>query len=136
MPDIRPQLSKRNPYWIDRHRYYELKHFCLQYENWKTVLRDISGIPNPNFPRLGFSPNISDPVLWTVEKREEYLLKIHMVEEAAYKTSPELMNYILRAVTKGLKYENLRMVYDLPCGREMWYELYRKFFYILSDSRK
>lgn len=136
MPDIRPELSKHNKYWIDRHRYYELKHFCLQYDIWKTTLRDMSGIVNPKFPRVGFSPNIPNPVLWTVEKREEYLLKIHMIEEAAYQTSPELMNYILRAVTKGLKYENLRMVYDLPCGREMWYELYRKFFYILSDSRK
>ena len=28
---IRPELSEKNLYWIDRHRYYELKHFCLQY---------------------------------------------------------------------------------------------------------
>lgn len=28
---IRPELSEKNPYWIERHRYYELKHFCLQY---------------------------------------------------------------------------------------------------------
>ena len=27
---IRPELSEKNPYWIERHRYYELKHFCLQ----------------------------------------------------------------------------------------------------------
>lgn len=26
-----PELSEKNPYWIERHRYYELKHFCLQY---------------------------------------------------------------------------------------------------------
>lgn len=23
---IRPELSEKNPYWIERHRYYELKH--------------------------------------------------------------------------------------------------------------
>lgn len=23
-----------NRYWIDRERYFELKHFCLQYKNW------------------------------------------------------------------------------------------------------
>lgn len=29
--DIRPEVSQKNPYWIGKHRYYELKHFCLQY---------------------------------------------------------------------------------------------------------
>lgn len=33
---IRPEISEKNKFWIDRHRYYELKHFCLQYPNWKS----------------------------------------------------------------------------------------------------
>lgn len=28
---IRPEVSEKNKYWIDKHRHYELKHFCLQY---------------------------------------------------------------------------------------------------------
>ena len=28
--DIRPEVSQKNPFWIGKHRYYELKHFCLQ----------------------------------------------------------------------------------------------------------
>lgn len=32
---IHPELSKKNTYWIEKHRYYELKHFCLQYPIWK-----------------------------------------------------------------------------------------------------
>ena len=32
---IRPELSEKNPYWIEKHRYYELKHFCLQYPIWQ-----------------------------------------------------------------------------------------------------
>lgn len=136
MTDIRPELSPKNPYWIEKHRYYELKHFCLQYPNWKTMLRDIYGIGNPKFPRVGFSPNVSDPVLWTVEKREIYHNKIDLVEQAAKQTSEGLYVYILKAVTQGLTYENLRLMYGLPCGREMWYELYRKYFYILHGSRK
>ena len=133
---IRPEVSHKNTYYISKHRYYELKHFCLQYKTWKTLCRDIYGIGNPNFPRVGFSPNVSDPIIWAVERREEYQRKMHMVENAAIAASPELSDYILKAVTEGLKYENLKMVYDLPCGREMWYELYRKFFYILSSSRR
>ncbi len=33
--DIRPEISRRSRYDISRHRYYELKHFCLQYPEWK-----------------------------------------------------------------------------------------------------
>ena len=29
--DIRPEVSQKNPFWIGKHRYYELKHFCLQF---------------------------------------------------------------------------------------------------------
>ena len=32
---IRPELSETNRYWIEKHRYYELKHFCLQYPLWR-----------------------------------------------------------------------------------------------------
>ena len=32
---IHPEVSEKNKYWIDKHRYYELKHFCLQYPLWK-----------------------------------------------------------------------------------------------------
>lgn len=30
----RAQLSVKNPCHIPKHRYYELKHFCLQYPDW------------------------------------------------------------------------------------------------------
>ena len=136
MTDIRPKLSPKNPYWIERHRYYELKHFCLQYKTWKAYILEIDGMKSKNFPDGTFGQNISNPTLRAVELREEYAAKILMVEHAAHEASPELWNYILKAVTEELTYENLRMVHGLPCGREMWYELYRRFFYILNCSRK
>lgn len=34
---IRPEVSVKNKYWIDKHRHYELKHFCLQYPRWKKL---------------------------------------------------------------------------------------------------
>jgi hypothetical protein len=41
---IRPEVSDKNEYWIDKHRYYELKHFCLQYPLWKKCYNDLDGI--------------------------------------------------------------------------------------------
>lgn len=34
---IRPELAENNKYWISKHRYYELKHYCLQYPLWKSA---------------------------------------------------------------------------------------------------
>lgn len=39
----RAELSKKNPYYISKHRYYELKHFCRQYDEWKRALVRIDG---------------------------------------------------------------------------------------------
>ena len=38
---IRAELSKNNKYWISKHRYYELKHFCLQYPEWQKEYSNI-----------------------------------------------------------------------------------------------
>ena len=38
---IRPETSKKNKYWIPRHRYHELKHFCLQYPLWKKAYLEL-----------------------------------------------------------------------------------------------
>ena len=37
---IRAEVSENNPYWIEKHRYYELKHFCLQYPTWKRRVKN------------------------------------------------------------------------------------------------
>ena len=42
--EIRPELSEKNPYWIGKHRYYELKHFCLQYPIWKKAYNALLGL--------------------------------------------------------------------------------------------
>lgn len=41
---IRAEVSENNPYWIEKHRYYELKHFCLQYPTWKRNYVSLEGL--------------------------------------------------------------------------------------------
>ena len=51
---IRPELSKKNKYWIPRHRYYELKHFCLQYPEWKEQYTNLSSVTTPKLTDRAF----------------------------------------------------------------------------------
>ena len=134
--EIKPELSKKNPYYIPRHRYYELKHFSLQYKDFKKLYSYLQGrviegyevkerIKTPYADRTG-DVSVSLALLGK---------NIDIIEKAAYEASPELSDYILKAVTEGYSYTKLSMKMTIPCGRDMFYLCYRKYFYLLSMLR-
>ncbi|MCR5704240.1 MAG: hypothetical protein K6G85_06420 [Eubacterium sp.] len=132
MSRTRPELSKKNKWYISKHRYYELKHFCLQYPEWvekyKSAIRYPQGIGNTE------SPEWNDPTGNSVESMDIWRTKIRKVEEAAFRTDEVLGRYILKAVTEDLSFNAMKMLYEIPCEKDMYYDRYRKFFYILSNS--
>lgn len=136
--DIRPELSEKNKYWIDRHRYYELKHFCLQYPIWKKAYSEIDSMSKTNYetPLELKSQNAGSPVERCADKRLFYSERIELIDRTAIDTSPELSRYILKAVTEGYSYDYLRTTMDIPCCKDTYYELYRRFFWLLSEARK
>lgn len=135
---IRPEISEKNKYWIDKHRYYELKHFCLQYPIWKKAydaLLDLSKRPNDLDIFIKNGQLRSDPTARCAESRLFFAERMEMIEQAAIATDYNLYPYILRGVTEGLSYNALKMQYGIPCCREVYYTLYRQFFWLLSKKR-
>lgn len=57
--DIRAEVSTKNRYWIEKHRYYELKHFCLQYSQWKKMYVSLDGLPSHSSMAARFEKNSS-----------------------------------------------------------------------------
>lgn len=135
---ITPNLSSKNPYWIEKHRYYELKHFCLQYPIWKKACKALDGLSKAPAGLMLFQKDgrISDPTLQCVEAREFYLKRMRMIEETAANTDQELADYILKGVTEELSYDILLVRYGIPCSKDMYYNRYRKFFYLLNYERQ
>lgn len=136
--EIRPELSDKNPYWIGKHRYYELKHFCLQYPIWKKAYAALDGLSKRPQDLKVFVKSgqlTSDPTARCAESRLFFADRMELVEQAAIDASPDLYPYILRAVTEGLSYNSLKMQYDIPCCREVYYDCYRRFFWLLSRKR-
>ena len=133
---IRPELSDKNKYWIDRHRYYELKHFCMQYDIWKQAYNSLDSLVKMNYERVPVkSSNIADPVERSATARSYYFEKIAMIEKAANETDSFFAEYILKAVTEGLSYEKLLAQTGIPCCKDKYYDLYRRFFWILNRIR-
>lgn len=135
MTTIRNELSKKNKYYIGKHRYLELKHFCLQYPEWKREYYALD-----RFIRSVTTRNIVDgsPTDHTGDlaaKRADLASKCTLIENTAQIASEELSDYILKAVTEDVSFTKLKTLYDIPCERDMYYDRYRRFFWLLSASR-
>ena len=131
---VKTELSKGNPYYISKHRLHELRHFCMQYDEWKKALNDISMIREQG--DLGIDPGeVVDTVPNIVEQRNRYVNNIKLVEDCAKRTDAFLWKWILIGVTTDSSYENLRLLHGIACCRNKYYQMVRRFFYILSEFR-
>ncbi len=136
--NVRADISKKNKYWVDKHRHYELKHFCLQYPLWKksySELNDYSisislcnGIPiRDNLP--------SDPTASRVLMKNYYLERIELIERIAKEADEFLSPYIIKGVTENRSYTYLKTIMGIPCCKDIYYDRYRRFFWLLDRSK-
>lgn len=136
--ELKPELSKKNPYYISRYRFYELRNFCLQYADWKATIRSLDGykcdakfiVVEKDQPMLGDSI-----VERAVITREELENRIRLVEKVAEITEPSLAKWLLKGVTVRSSYDYLKTRHNIPCSRDTYYKLYRKFFCVLDKLR-
>ena len=134
MSITRNDISKTNKYWIPKERYLELKHFCLQYEDYVRRIHGADGLMARG-SEYYISSGFSDPTEKLALLRLKNSVRKEMIDSAAKETDEFLSIYILKAVTEDCSYENLRTMYNIPCSRSEYYILYRKFFWILDKNR-
>lgn len=135
---IRPELSEKNPYWLEKHRYYELKHFCLQYPIWQKAYSSLDSLATrPVDLAMSVVTNtLSDPTAKCAMAKAFYSERMNMVKRVAEETDPILADYILNAIVEGWSYDILKARLEIPCCKDTYYELYRRFFWLLSKERK
>lgn len=134
MKNQRAEISKKNKYWIPKYRYLELKNYCLQYPDWKLALKELSLLQSHTVIVPGKS--ISDPTNQMAVCRLRYEENIKTVEEIAALSDPTLAKWIIKGVTENLSYDYLRYQLEIPAGRDMYYDRYRRFFWLLDQRKK
>ena len=126
-----------NKWKISKHRYYELKHFCRQYPEWTKQWSELNRntMHSIRYERpiksTGVSPT-AEAAIYSASLSE----KIDLIDRTAFDSEPEIASYLIRAVTEGLSYTVLSTQFDIPCGRDMYYDRYRKFFWLLDKRRE
>lgn len=135
MSKIKSELSNSNDDRISKHRYYELKHHCYQYAEWKREAADLL-IKSPILTeKTGKTNNITNQVEEAVEKREKILKKVDRIRKLCEEVGGESAYYLLACVTAGYSYDVLSSRYGvIPCSRVEFYKLYRHFFKLLDEE--
>lgn len=123
---VREVLSKKSIYYIPKNRRLELKYMCLQYPEWKRYLSSIG--------KKGTSDEYSDPTGEEATNRVIFEKLCKVVEKSSKLSGGDIDEYILKAVTEGVSYPTLYSLYNIPCGRDYFYERYHKFWFILSQE--
>ena len=114
-----------NEYDIGRHRFCELKHFCMQYKDWRETYSRIkdNGLQNSRDER--------DITGNTAAIKTDYEHAIELIETTARATSLVYADYILRSVTEDVSYSYLKNE-GLRCDKDTFDALRGRFFYLLS----
>lgn len=135
MARVRSDISKKRPYWLEKHRLYELKYFCWQYPIWKRAYYSLDGLSKQ--PGMYIHTNgHSDPTERCVETRLYLKKKMDLVENVAKLVCPECSDAILVGVTTKYSYDQLKARFDFDLSKRKYYELYHKFFYILNEKQR
>lgn len=94
---------------LSKHRYYELKHFCLQYPEWKRIYKEADGWSGKG-----------DTTSRDGIKRADIIKFVDLIDSCVYDTNPNLHEFVTASGS------------SLPV--ELMY-YYRKFFWELSRKR-
>ena len=131
---IRAELSTGSEWHVDKHRYYELKHFCLQYPDWKRAYSKLVYLSTSNSldEAKRHKDQLVSPMDHILEERLLLRKKIDLVEVTASMSAGEIASYILTAVTEGLSFPHIKARLEIPCGKDMFYDRYRRFFWLLD----
>lgn len=88
----------------------------------------IEHAPTSNIP--------GDPTSKRVLMKFFYSERVKLIEKTAIDTDPYLYPYVIKGATEGKSYAYLKTKLGIPCGKDMYYDRHRRFFWLLSNSRE
>ncbi|MBP1616158.1 MAG: hypothetical protein H6Q13_3606 [Bacteroidetes bacterium] len=124
-------------YGISKNRFKELYYWCLQYNEWKDELKyktdTVGAMEVTNMPS---GHGVSDSTQKLAIRRALLEQKCRLIEQTAIEADSDIYKYIIKAVTEeGISYRYLNNIMEIPCGKDMYYDRRRKFYWLLSQRK-
>ncbi len=121
-------------YKISKFDYGFAKWYSLKYNEWLeeyNALKD--SVKSMSYGEIHGS-KVGNPTEELATKRAELRNKMLKVENAAFDAGGDIAEYLLIAVTnEDMTYEQLERK-GMPCGRTLFYDKRRKYYYLLSKE--
>lgn len=129
-------LRLADEYGISPNRMRELRAFCLQYEEKKAKLSQLYTLSSapPEVPVMGGTsgkPTESKAILAVQLKSDIKLIDDCLAQ--AVGDDVGLLAPLKKNITLGVGYDSLGYV---PCGRNLFFQYRRKFYFLLDKSKR
>ena len=133
---LQKELSNSNKYYLSKAAFLQSLYFAYQYQEFLDELemigdgsRAISYDSQPHGEATGGA--LEDLAI----RRAKVSCKIDAIESACREASSELYKWLIKGVTSDeVGYDYLRYQLNMPCGRRQYYEIRRKFYFILYQK--
>ena len=112
----------KTEYELSKHRFYELKHFCLQYSEWHDLYSQLNGWAKE------ISKNEGDTTSRDGIRRADLMRNMLLIGDICQAVCPQYEKQMFEYVTGG---QRPKLDWD---QKDFWY-YYRKFFWELSKRR-
>lgn len=135
MGNARP--LNHSKYGNGKNRFSELYYWCLQYGEWEDELKyKTDTVGAMKITDMPTSHNGGDATQQLAIRRTMLEQNCRLIEQTAIEADPDIYQYLLKAVTEnGVSYQYLKMIMNIPCGKDMYYDRRRKFYWLLSQKQ-
>lgn len=110
----------------------------MQYPLWKAAYRllELEGVRSLDLSGYIPTSETSDPTAKTAIAKSYFGDRISMIENIAAEADESLAKYLIKGITEGWSYDILKARMNIPCCKDVYYNVYRRFFWLLSRERK
>lgn len=108
----------------------------MQYDERRKEIMELQLQSPPKADGMPRGGGVSNPTERIVLKIAKLSAENEIMEKAAAEASPDLSHWILEAAKYDLKFDFLHLREGMPCGKNEFQKLRRKFYYILDQKKR
>lgn len=126
--------SENSKYYVEKELYLTTIHFCKQYPAWIAELNiqpDTSKAITYDRDRVQTSIS-GDATADLAMRRAELARKARLVETVAEDVAGSMHKWLILGVCYGIPFFQLHDQ-GMPCGKDLYYNMRRKFYYQMSQ---
>ncbi len=124
-------------YKLRKYEFLHVYYYCLRYNEWRDELAyktdTVKSIEISDAPRgSGNEGNATEDL---AIRRAMLSKNCEVLEQTAIEADADLYQYIIKAATnEHITYDYLKLIMDIPCSRNTWYQRRRKFYWLMSKK--